>query len=99
MRGCANGTEEGMDKAWCAVFHRHVISRFRLLPPAIALLAGSLCAAPAPKPDPLYETRADHDPNGIGTFYMGREIAHVMGPRLRIGWSGRSARRRRRRTR
>ncbi|MDB6055224.1 MAG: methyltransferase type 11 [Verrucomicrobiales bacterium] len=26
-----------------------------------------------------YETRADHDPNGIGVFYMGREIAHVMG--------------------
>src|SRR4051794_203331 len=26
-----------------------------------------------------YETRADHDPNGIGKFFMGREIAHVMG--------------------
>lgn len=26
-----------------------------------------------------YETRRDHDPNGIGKFYMGREIAHVMG--------------------
>jgi ubiquinone/menaquinone biosynthesis C-methylase UbiE len=26
-----------------------------------------------------YEQRADHDPNGIGKFYMGREIAHVMG--------------------
>ena len=29
---------------------------------------------------PLYETRADHDPNGTGKFYMGREIAQVMGP-------------------
>lgn len=29
--------------------------------------------------EPLYEFRADHDPNGIGKFYMGREIAHVMG--------------------
>lgn len=28
---------------------------------------------------PRYEKRADHDPNGIGKFYMGREIAHVMG--------------------
>ena len=28
---------------------------------------------------PRYETRAEHDPNGIGKFYMGREIAHVMG--------------------
>jgi precorrin-6B methylase 2 len=26
-----------------------------------------------------YEFRRDHDPNGIGKFYMGREIAHVMG--------------------
>ena len=26
-----------------------------------------------------YEKRTQHDPNGIGTFYMGREIAHVMG--------------------
>src|SRR5499426_3657512 len=28
---------------------------------------------------PVYETRANHDPDGIGKFYMGREIAHVMG--------------------
>jgi hypothetical protein len=26
-----------------------------------------------------YEWRAEHDLNGIGKFYMGREIAHVMG--------------------
>lgn len=26
-----------------------------------------------------YEIRKEHDPNGIGKFYMGREIAHVMG--------------------
>jgi ubiquinone/menaquinone biosynthesis C-methylase UbiE len=32
-----------------------------------------------PPPDPLYETREKHDPNGIGKFYLGREIAHVMG--------------------
>ena len=29
--------------------------------------------------DSRYEIRKDHDPNGIGKFYMGREIAHVMG--------------------
>jgi FkbM family methyltransferase len=34
--------------------------------------------APAPA-RAIYETRADHDPDGIGKFYMGREIAHVMG--------------------
>jgi ubiquinone/menaquinone biosynthesis C-methylase UbiE len=27
----------------------------------------------------VYETRKDHDPDGIGKFYMGREIAYVMG--------------------
>lgn len=26
-----------------------------------------------------YEVRSRHDPNGIGKFYLGREIAHVMG--------------------
>ena len=26
-----------------------------------------------------YDYRQEHDPNGIGKFYMGREIAHVMG--------------------
>ncbi|MBI3851383.1 MAG: class I SAM-dependent methyltransferase [Verrucomicrobia bacterium] len=31
------------------------------------------------KPAPPYETRSAHDPNGIGKFYLGREIAHVMG--------------------
>ena len=29
---------------------------------------------------PRYEIRAAHDPDGIGKFYLGREIAHVMGP-------------------
>jgi ubiquinone/menaquinone biosynthesis C-methylase UbiE len=29
---------------------------------------------------PHYETRVHHDPNGTGKFYMGREIAQVMGP-------------------
>lgn len=28
---------------------------------------------------PIYETRAQHDRDGIGKFFMGREIAHVMG--------------------
>src|SRR5438552_6833257 len=28
---------------------------------------------------PPYVTKADHDPDGIGVFYMGREIAQVMG--------------------
>ena len=35
--------------------------------------------APAVIDESRYENRADHDPNGIGKFYMDREIAHVMG--------------------
>jgi ubiquinone/menaquinone biosynthesis C-methylase UbiE len=49
-----------------------------------ALAGGTLPAAPkrptpARKPTPRYEYRTQHDPNGIGKFYMGREIAQVMG--------------------
>ncbi len=40
---------------------------------------GSSKTAPAKKKPPRYVVRDDHDPNGIGKFYMGREIAHVMG--------------------
>jgi ubiquinone/menaquinone biosynthesis C-methylase UbiE len=36
-------------------------------------------------PEPLYETRVEHDRNGIGKFFMGREIAHVMGHQA-AGW-------------
>ncbi|MBY0587959.1 class I SAM-dependent methyltransferase [bacterium] len=38
-----------------------------------------------------YEIRANHDPNGIGKFYMGREIAHVMG-HLGADWLDRAER-------
>ncbi len=31
------------------------------------------------KQPPRYQFRQRHDPNGIGKFYFGREIAHVMG--------------------
>ncbi|MGI8966153.1 MAG: class I SAM-dependent methyltransferase, partial [Limisphaerales bacterium] len=33
----------------------------------------------APADSSYYEMRQDHDPDGTGKFYMGREIAHVMG--------------------
>lgn len=44
-------------------------------------IAVSVIAHPqAPsKVGPEYEHRSVHDPNGIGRFYFGREIAHVMG--------------------
>jgi ubiquinone/menaquinone biosynthesis C-methylase UbiE len=46
------------------------------IPVIAALLA---CSFQEKKPE--YETREKHDPNGIGKFYMGREIAHVLGPK------------------
>ena len=54
-----------------------------LLPRAGAILLTLSSALfgdrPAPLPEPLYEFRQEHDPNGLGKFFMGREIAHVMG--------------------
>ena len=49
----------------------------RLRIPALLLLAGLV--VPAWADPPRYETRKEHDPDGIGKFYMGREIAQVMG--------------------
>jgi precorrin-6B methylase 2 len=42
---------------------------------------------------PRYEFRRDHDPNGTGKFYMGREIALVMGHQA-AGWLERPERER-----
>src|SRR5438309_1696918 len=39
----------------------------------------SAYAQPSSNSAARYETRSVHDPNGIGKFFMGREIAHVMG--------------------
>jgi ubiquinone/menaquinone biosynthesis C-methylase UbiE len=41
--------------------------------------------------DSRYEVRSNHDPNGTGRFYMGREIAQVMGPGG-ISWLDRAER-------
>jgi ubiquinone/menaquinone biosynthesis C-methylase UbiE len=48
----------------------------------VALVIGTLLAATNTHAvdTPRYETRRIHDPDGIGKFYMGREIAKVMGP-------------------
>ena len=60
----------------------------RLLPAALAALFALVFTAAEP---PRYETRAEHDPNGIGKFYQGREIAHVMGHQA-AGWLDRPER-------
>ena len=58
----------------------------RMLPCLLLLVPFAVVAAddpkPKPNPKPGYETKAVHDPDGIGKFYLGREIAHVM------GWQG-----------
>jgi len=54
----------------------------RIVPLAVLLLVPAFGTAQEPvkdRKDGRYEWRARHDPNGIGKFYMGREIAYVMG--------------------
>lgn len=46
---------------------------------ALLFLTIAAFAQPQPKPDPLYETRPEGDRNGIEKWFMGRQIARVMG--------------------
>jgi len=52
---------------------------FFLLGCVAALPAPLLAQEPAKPAKPKYEFRRQHDPNGTGKFYLGREIAQVMG--------------------
>lgn len=59
---------------------------------SIVLLIGICCfGLPAWADSPVYQTRTIHSPDGIGKFYMGREIAQVMGHQG-AGWLERSGR-------
>ena len=51
----------------------------------LAACGVAVAGDPPKREKPKYETKADHDPDGIGKFYMGREIAHVMGFQA-AGW-------------
>ena len=55
------------------------------------------CHCACYRKDGRYEWKAKHDPNGIGKFYMGREIAHVMG-HAAASWLERPRARRKRKT-
>jgi ubiquinone/menaquinone biosynthesis C-methylase UbiE len=57
---------------------------------SLAALA-AVSVAFAADPPRRYEVKKDHDPDGIGKFYMGREIAQVMGFPA-AGWLDRTAR-------
>jgi protein-L-isoaspartate O-methyltransferase len=50
-----------------------------------AALVAAQEQARQPQESQRYEVRRDHDPDGIGKFYMGREIAQVMGHQA-AGW-------------
>ncbi len=56
-----------------------------------AVVLGQIAHPAPPQGKPKYEVRADHDPDGIGVFYMGREIAQVMGHEA-AGWLDRPER-------
>ena len=60
-----------------------------LLPLFVA--APLLPADQPPAAQPRYEYRREHDPNGTGKFYLGREIAQVMGHEA-AGWLDRPER-------
>lgn len=57
----------------------------------LVCLSGAAAPIPEPPPGSVYETRQSHDPNGTGKFYMGREIAVVMGHEA-AGWLERQER-------
>ncbi|MBI4780158.1 MAG: methyltransferase domain-containing protein [Oscillatoriophycideae cyanobacterium NC_groundwater_1537_Pr4_S-0.65um_50_18] len=57
----------------------------------ITLLITACSPAIAPAGSDVYQERTLHNPDGIGKFYMGREIAQVMGHQG-AGWLERSSR-------
>jgi precorrin-6B methylase 2 len=69
------------DSGWNAVMNSLTSHwTFVLLAVFGPVAVGDEAATPSAKAaTERYEIRAEHDPNGIGKFYMGREIAHVMG--------------------
>ncbi len=71
------------------------MTKFWLLLAFVTLLAAAVTqtqVAPQKSSSAVeYEYRTNHDPNGIGKFYMGREIAHVMG-HTGAGWLERAER-------
>jgi ubiquinone/menaquinone biosynthesis C-methylase UbiE len=64
------------------------MSRARVALAVYAFVVAAAWADPpkaTEKENPRYEFRRDHDPDGTGKFYMGREIAQVMGHQA-AGW-------------
>jgi precorrin-6B methylase 2 len=62
-------------------FLTFILLAFLLLSARPSAQTGFAQATSQAPSQPVYETRAKHDPDGIGKFYLGREISHVMGHR------------------
>lgn len=62
-------------------FRLHLLAGVLMLPVGLSWFSCQSASAVARKSEQSthYETRRNHDPDGIGKFYLGREIAHVMG--------------------
>jgi precorrin-6B methylase 2 len=66
------------DRRGAADYFRRLAMKWLLSCLVVAFLSHTASAQPKREP-PKYETKKDHDPDGIGKFYQGREIAQVMG--------------------
>jgi ubiquinone/menaquinone biosynthesis C-methylase UbiE len=64
---------------------------YRVLFAALFVVTAADAEQAPPASPPRYEEKTDHDPNGTGKFYMGREIALVMGHEA-AGWLDRPER-------
>lgn len=58
----------------------HASKALRSILLASLVLVSTAATSRAQQPQPPYVTHSIHDPSGTGKFYMGREIAQVMGP-------------------
>lgn len=70
---------------------QRIIFCFILVVGAIAFPTDKLNALAAAQTQSIYQQRTVHNPDGIGKFYFGREIAQVMGHQG-AGWLERSSR-------
>lgn len=79
----------GLRDGWVWI-GRSLITAFGLIL-AVWMLVGVPAAIAPTQADAVYEQRPIHNPDGIGKFYLGREIAQVMGHQG-AGWLERSGR-------